>query len=286
LLPIRDDIFVTKLHPDGSYAWTVTYPVYGNDQLAVSPEGDVVLTGSFTQTVDFDPTDGEDWRTPVPPSDSATSGDIFVTRLRSDGSYAWTCTIASPSRERGEAAWIMPDGSVLVVGIFRGTVDFDPGPGVAERECDGPTPFFTCDFLVRLNPDGSFAWVRTTADTAGVPGRTLLGDGQGNIYFTRRLGETDVDPTCGWDIRTPANPPGSESYLTKLTCLAPADADEDGDVDLLDVAAYQNCFTGGPNEFGIQSPCAAGCDVFDLTPDNALDLADFAKMQDLLTGPR
>jgi hypothetical protein len=178
------------------------------------------------------------------------------------------------------------DGGALVVGTFRETLDFDPGPGVAERECDGPTPYFSCDFLLRLHADGSFAWVRTTADTAGVPGRTLEGDGKGNIYLTRRLAETDVDPTCGFDFREPMRPGIHDSYLTKLTCIAPGDADQNGAVDLVDVAAYQNCFTGGPNEFGIQSPCAAGCDMFDPTPDNALDLADWPAFRNLLTGPR
>jgi hypothetical protein len=281
LLPIREDTFVTKLHADGSYAWTATYPVFTNDQLAVSAEGDIVLTGSFTQSVDFDPTDGEDRRTPVPPSETGASGDIFVTRLRSDGTCAWTTTIGSPSRERGESALIMPDGGVLVVGTFRQTMDFDAGAGVAMRECSG-----FCEFLLKLNADGSFASVRTTDDAASLPSRSIVMDNDASLYYTRWLLSTDVDPTCGLDFRMPTGPGGADVFLTKLSCGSAGDADDDGDVDLVDVAAYQNCFTGGPNEFGIQSPCAAGCDVFDLTPDNALDLADFTKVQDLLTGPR
>jgi hypothetical protein len=286
LLPIREDVFVTKLHPDGSYGWTVTYPVYGNDQVAVSPQGDVVLTGAMIQTVDFDPTSGQDIRTPTPAVEGQAPFDLFVTKLHSDGSYAWTYSAGAPGYEEGEAAWIMPDGGVLVVGLFRDTVDFDPGLGVAELTCPRPMFYSTCEFLLRLNGDGSFGWVRMTQETGPFAGRTIVGDGLGHIYFTRRLVETDVDPTCGLDTRKPTNPPGSESYLTKLTCLAPGDADDDGDVDLVDVAAYQNCFTGGPNEFGIQSPCAAGCDVFDVTPDNALNLADWPAFQTLLTGPR
>ena len=59
-----------------------------------------------------------------------------------------------------------------------------------------------------------------------------------------------------------------------------AGIDHDGDVDLLDLAACQNCFEGEA-----ATTCAQGCDEFDLTPDNALDLSDFPEVHALFTGP-
>ncbi len=284
LRPIFEDTFVTKLLPDGSYGWTITYPVFSNDQIAVSPEGDIVLTGSFNQAVDFDPTPAVDMRTPVPPPPgTGTGGDIFVTKIRADQSYAWTYAVGSPSLEKGEAALIMPDGGVLVLGTFREPLDFDPGPDKALASC---RLYGSCEFLLRLNGDGSFAWVRTTPEASSLPSRAIVLDAEGSVYYTRWLLSTDVDPTCGFDFRTPTGPGGADIFLTKLLCnAAPGDADGDGDVDLFDLGKYQNCFTGGPNTHGIVTPCAAGCEPFDLTPDNALDLSDFAAFQILLTGP-
>jgi len=70
-------------------------------------------------------------------------------------------------------------------------------------------------------------------------------------------------------------------FITKLS-LAPRDADfdSDGDVDLRDVAAYQNCFEGQNAD-----TCGTGCDEFDLVTDHSLDVHDYTLLLDRLTGP-
>ena len=57
------------------------------------------------------------------------------------------------------------------------------------------------------------------------------------------------------------------------------DFDDDGDIDLVDVAALQNCF-------GVADVLAAGCDRMDREPDGFIDLVDAAQMFQRLTGPR
>lgn len=58
---------------------------------------------------------------------------------------------------------------------------------------------------------------------------------------------------------------------------APGDTDGDGDADLYDFAAYQNCF-------GV-SPVAGSCLPFDFNADSAVDLLDFVAFQRVLTAP-
>jgi len=53
----------------------------------VRPDGSIVVTGVFRDTVDFDPGAGEDVRTAV------GGFDVFVTRYAPDGSYVETRTI-------------------------------------------------------------------------------------------------------------------------------------------------------------------------------------------------
>jgi hypothetical protein len=71
-------LFITKLTADGSYGWTRTVdgPPYEQVGLALTPDGDVLTTGGFFGTVDFDPDGGGVIRT-------AHSGgsDIFVLDL-------------------------------------------------------------------------------------------------------------------------------------------------------------------------------------------------------------
>ena len=57
--------------------------------------------------------------------------------------------------------------------------------------------------------------------------------------------------------------------------------DCDRDVDLLDFAGLQACFTGP----GPASP-APGCYFFDFEPDGDIDLDDYAVFHAELTGPR
>lgn len=56
------------------------------------------------------------------------------------------------------------------------------------------------------------------------------------------------------------------------------DGDCDGDLDLGDVAAFLRCFS--PSE-----PTKVGCERFDTSGDEGVDLADFAGLADELTGP-
>ncbi|MBW2405977.1 MAG: SBBP repeat-containing protein, partial [Deltaproteobacteria bacterium] len=78
----EEDIFITKINFDGSYDLTKT--IGGTDQdfgqtLAVDDDVNVYITGSFRETVDFDPGAGTDNQT------SAGEEDIFLTKFRMVG---------------------------------------------------------------------------------------------------------------------------------------------------------------------------------------------------------
>jgi len=277
---IRDNFSVTKLNSDLSYAWTVTYRVW-KGALAVTPEGEVVVSGWLIGTVDFDPGPGEVLRTATRPGPGELERDTFVTKLNPDGAHVWTYTIGETSLDGGDSVAVDRDGGVLVNGHwFGGSMDFDASERVEEHVCNG----FQCNFLLRLHAEGSFDWVKLTQHTANFFGPPPIAvDSANNIYFARDVQySTDVDPTCEIDERDPLAQGGSSRFLTKLVYQSrTADYDKDGDVDLFDLAAHQNCFAGEGSD-----TCQPGCDVFDLNPDNALDLADFAALVALLGGPR
>lgn len=65
-----------------------------------------------------------------------------------------------------------------------------------------------------------------------------------------------------------------EFELIDLVC-APADVDNDQDVDLLDFAGFQRCF--GPDD-----SIAPGCDIFDFDNNDVLTLRDFAELQHVI----
>ena len=122
------DIFVSKLDNGGNYVWAramggPSSADVGYD-IGIDPSGNVYTTGSFQGTdVDFDPGTG------TFPLTSAGNEDIFISKLNSSGSFVWAKAMGGPSTDYGYDIAVSPTGAVHTTGYFRGTADFDPGPG-------------------------------------------------------------------------------------------------------------------------------------------------------------
>jgi hypothetical protein len=286
--PVADNVFVTKLAPDGSYRWTRTYPS-SDPGIAATNDGGVVIASGYSMPLDFDPSEsGVHLRTPALQTNGEYSGDIFVIKLNSDGSLGWLYTAGGPRHEEAASAVAAPSGDILVGGRYRGTMDFDPGPGVDERTCDGPA---SCEFLILFRPDGGLAWVRTQQNVTIPLSPRMLFDVHGNLYYSRRIAYTaDADPTCEEDLIEVDNAmdPNGIHVITKLTCSdVNPDYDADGDVDLYDFARFQTCLTGPASADGSSvPPCDTGCAGFDGTGDNVIDAFDLESVASRLTGPR
>ena len=83
------DAFLTKLGPDGSYLWTRTFGGQAGSAggaIALDRTGRLVLSGGYSGTVDFDPSEGVDEHT------SNGREDAFLARLTTDGDYRFTDT--------------------------------------------------------------------------------------------------------------------------------------------------------------------------------------------------
>ncbi len=92
------------------------------------------------------------------------------------------------------------------------------------------------------------------------------------MYGVTRIRRLDLSDVTG-DISGTAT-------VTILAC-GTGDADEDGDVDLVDMASFQRCFTGASG--GPPDPIC-GC-RFDFEPDMDIDFADFEELVDRVSGP-
>jgi hypothetical protein len=128
------DIFVTKIDTNASYLWTRsiggTSSDYGED-IAVDLAGNVYVTGSFMDTVDFAEEFGA---TDVKICEGVGScyGDAFVTRINADGSYAWTRAIGGQDGDVGKSIFLDWMGNIYVVGRFRDTLDFGKDFGASD----------------------------------------------------------------------------------------------------------------------------------------------------------
>lgn len=139
------DIYLTKLSADGSYGWTQTfggtyYPEVG-DGISVDALGNIFVVGRFGNSVDFDPSDGQDIH------QSAGSEDVFITKYSPEGLYNWTYTVGGTSFDNVYDCSLDTQGTLAVTGLFNGTVDFDPTGGVDTHMSNGGFDVFILTLL-------------------------------------------------------------------------------------------------------------------------------------------
>jgi len=214
------DVFVTRLSADGSYQGAQTFGGSSTDgayDISAGSAGEVAITGYFWDTVDFDPSEGVDEHT------SAGQSDLFVTRLRSDGSYRWTQTVGGLQSDEGLSLSVDPTGNVLTTGHFRGVVDFDPGEGTDERASNGGSDAF----ILKLRSNGSYEWAATAGGAGNDAGEGLVADGQGLIMLTGFFnGLVDFDPTED-GIDEHSSNGAADAFTLVVECAEPADDDDD-----------------------------------------------------------
>jgi hypothetical protein len=137
------DIAVAKLDGDGAHVWSKAFGGGAGDgmsDLAIDGDGDLALTGWFANDLDFG-------------GGPLLGGGVYVAVLAGDdGSHVWSRAAGNGDNNGGCAVGFAGDGSLLVTGYFRGSVDFGGGPIAAVDETDA--------FVATYAADGAPLWAR------------------------------------------------------------------------------------------------------------------------------
>lgn len=197
------DIFVSKLDPDGTLLWVKSFGGSNYDlssSIAIDDLGNIYMTGTFTETVDFDPGGGVSTLT------SEGGADIFILKLDSAGNFIWAKNVGGWGYEY--VACITVDGTknVHIVGSFSGTCDFDP----SEETSNLTSTSGEDAFILKLNPTGSFLWAKSLGGMYDDSGTSIVVDNSGSSY------------TTGYFLESISFGPGEEKY--NLSSYGKADA--------------------------------------------------------------
>ena len=125
------NIFISKLNTAGNFVWAKS--IGGSDYtyaqgyaIAIDSGNNSYITGIFTGITDFDP--GAN----VYNLTSAGYSDAFLLKADPSGNMVWAGALSGKSVEKGNSVTTDASGNIYCAGEFSGTVDFDPGAGVAE----------------------------------------------------------------------------------------------------------------------------------------------------------
>lgn len=166
------DVFVSRLAAgDGQPIWAKRFnggPFEMGFALALDGDGNVLVTGNFTGTLDLGGT----------PLTSAGNRDIFVAKLAGDsGSTLWARSFGASGPDQGSGVAVTPAGEVLVAGEFLGTMDV----GGTALSADGSSPDI---FVIRLGADGTVAWAKRFGGPGADEAAAVAVDPSGNAIVT------------------------------------------------------------------------------------------------------
>jgi hypothetical protein len=191
------DIFLVQLDALGNFRWAQAIGGAGYDNgngVVVTRQKDVYLTGSFSQTVDFDAGPGNASLTSVGGIDTQAA---FVAHLDATGNFIGVSALGGTSKvDRGRDLAVAADGNVYVTGAYAGTADFNPGPGVFSLTTVGSAPYM---FVAKLSAPTAVTLSGTVISKSSAVGASIgtfaTTDPSPNDSFTYALaagtGDTD-----------------------------------------------------------------------------------------------
>ncbi|MBC7886988.1 MAG: SBBP repeat-containing protein [Ferruginibacter sp.] len=197
--PSQSDIFITKWDLSGNMIWvkqmggtSAEYPF----KMAIDATGNILLTGYFSGTADFDPGAG------VANLISVGSTDIFICKLDNNGNFAWARAMGSTTTEAAYTITTDLPGNVLITIPLAGVLDVDPGPGTTTVTTAG----FTDIVFVKLNVSGDFQWARRLGGTGNDIATDIKTDAAGNVFIGGTFSRTvDFDPGPAQNILVAPN---------------------------------------------------------------------------------
>lgn len=189
----QSNSFFQKRDLDGNLIWTKTISATTCYNSEADNFGNIYFTGSFFQTVDFDPGSGLFNLTSTHAGAGADPG-YYILKLNPDGEFKWAYQIECTGEIRIYGISNSLYGDLLVTGTFEGTYqDFDSGPGV----CMLSSFYNTTDcFIMCLDSAGSFKWAHALGNS-GIYERGLCVDTDqyGNVVWGGYInGIVDFDP--------------------------------------------------------------------------------------------
>jgi hypothetical protein len=182
-----NDIFFAKYDGSGNYLWahslgSTSYDI--GSGLDVDASGNVFITGTFNNTVDFDPGPGTVNYT------AALGNSSYFGKYDASGNYVWAKSL--PLNTANMDILLDPCGTLFLSGSYLSggatTIDLDPGSGSANVSVPGGLPPPNYNIFARYDLNGTYLWGNVFGRTCycSVMGykAALATDGSTYVYYS------------------------------------------------------------------------------------------------------
>ncbi len=183
-----DDIFFAGYTSSGTFVFARQIACTGIARvgnLAADADGNIYITGYFSQTADFFPPSG---------SDTITAGgliDGFIAKYDTNGNLLWVKTLYGTTTVYGRNIDVTSDGRVFLIGELRDFADVDPDTSAAFLASQGSTDIF----LACYDSSGNYSWAFSMGDFSTDMGTSVTLGNNGLVYVTGNFsGTVDFDP--------------------------------------------------------------------------------------------
>lgn len=203
------DFYILKLDSNGDYLKVSRIGGAQSESFinfTIDNANNIIVAGTFSGTVDFDPSNGTQYLT------SQGLEDLFVLKLDTDLAFSWVKSMGGTSSSiRGEDIEFA-NNKLYVTGEFWESIDFDPGAG---SQILTSTASSADVFILQLDANGNYVMSTSIGGSDNEFGTNIHVDNASNIYVSGLFnGTTDFDPSAGTLSHTSFG--GNDGFILKI----------------------------------------------------------------------
>ncbi|QDU78365.1 hypothetical protein Pla110_00660 [Polystyrenella longa] len=202
---------ILKIDGDGNvintYLVQEEYSTAVADEMKIDFDGNMYISGRFAGELKSGT--GED---EIIYESTSGGVDGFVLKMDNTGTREWVKQFAISDGNSSVRLSLDENGNAVVLGDFKGTIDFEYGNDSDIRTSNGLDDVF----LAKLNSTGELQWGHTFGDVQRDSANSINIDSAGNIFVAGRFrGNVDLDPTVNTNILE-ASLTKSETFIARF----------------------------------------------------------------------
>lgn len=203
--------FILKLNSDGEFVHCISIDGSADhyfSSIAINEFDDFIISGTFNDLVDFDPSFATFslWTEPF-------ASSLFIASYTSAGEFQWAKQIEATGVLTSNGIHVDNSNNVHLIGQFNGTVDFDPSESTHIRTVGFG---IVNGYIVKFDEEGNFDWMKQLNGTASNWYYGLTNDEGGNVYLSGGFeGVADFNP--GPALLTYESTSFSNHFVQKLS---------------------------------------------------------------------